>query len=119
MDNNMRTRLAILTVLVGLSTVARASDKSKFYALHDETCRQYLVDRSATATTLPHVAWISGYISAYNRQTPDTYDIANGRPSPEFIPWIDRWCQSNPDKSLGTAMETLTSELAPKRRRSK
>lgn len=115
----MRRELVLLSVLLGLPAVCAASDKSKFYAVHDETCRQYLIDRSATSTTLPHVAWISGYISAYNRQTPDTYDIANGRQSSEIIPWLDRWCKSNPDKSLGKGMEALTSELAPKRRRSK
>jgi hypothetical protein len=115
----MRRKLVLLSVLLGLSAVCAASDKSKFYAVHDETCRQYLIDRRATSTTLPHVAWVSGYISAYNRQTPDTYDIANGRQSSEFIPWLDRWCKSNPEKSLGKGMEALTSELAPKRRRSK
>lgn len=115
----MRMTLMLISTMVMYSAVCAASDKNKFYALHDETCRQYLIDRSATATTLPHVAWLSGYISAFNRQTSDTYDIANGQKSSTFIPWLDRWCQSNPDKSLGSGMEKLTSELSAQRRRSR
>jgi hypothetical protein len=115
----MPARFAFLTALLGASVMCSASDKNKFYAVHDETCKQYLNDRSSTAKTLPHVAWLSGYISAYNRLTPDTYDIASGRQSSDFIPWLDSWCRSNPDKSLGKGMEALTSELAAKRRRSK
>lgn len=115
----MRNRL-ILFGLVGIYSIAGvASDGGGAYALHDETCKQYLIDRTKTATTLPHVAWVSGYISAYNRQTPDTYDIADGKNSANFIPWLDKWCQSNPDKSLGGAMRALTSELMANRRRSK
>lgn len=109
----------LISTMAMYSAICDASDGNKFFALHDETCRQYLIDRSETATTLPHVAWVSGYISAFNRQTPDTYDIANGQKSSNFIPWLDRWCQSNPDKSLGSGMEKLTSELSAHRRRSK
>jgi hypothetical protein len=115
----MQMHWMLLSTLAVYSTISGASDGKKFYALHDETCRQYLIDRSATPTTLPHVAWVAGYISAYNRQTPETYDIANGQKSSNFIPWLDRWCQANPDKSLGSGMEKLTSELAASRRRTK
>lgn len=115
----MQMKWLLLGTMATYSVLCGAADDKKFYALHDETCRQYLIDRAATATTLPHVAWVSGYISAYNRQTPDTYDIANGQKSSSFILWLDRWCQSYPDKSLGSGMEKLTSELAKHRRRSK
>jgi hypothetical protein len=115
----MQIKCLLLGTLATYSAFCGAADNNKFYALHDVICRQYLVDRSATATTLPHVAWVSGYISAYNRQTPDTYDIANGQDSSNFLLWLDLWCQSYPDASLGAGMEKLTSKLATHRRRSK
>ncbi len=115
----MRFSVVLYCATLACSATCLASDKQKFYAAHDETCKQYLIDRSASATTLPHVAWVSGYITAYNRQTPDTYDIANGRKSSDFIPWLDRWCQSNPNQSLAGGMKSLTSEIAASRRRSK
>ena len=106
----MREALLILLCL-SASLNCNASDSGKFYQVFDVTCREYLRDRSSDATTLPHVAWISGYISAFNRQTADTYDIAGGRTPNQFAPWMDRWCQANPEKPLSKAMEVLTTEL--------
>lgn len=113
------TRVLVLTVAVLFMPVAIAGDKERFYAAHDETCGQYLLDRRSTAATLSHVAWVSGYVTAYNRQTPNTYDIMSGRGSSEVIPWLDQWCKLNPSKTLSKAMEALTMDLFSKRQQTR
>lgn len=109
----------VVGIIFIYSSICVASDKNNFYALHDVTCKQYLRDRLTTSTSLPHVAWVSGYISAFNRLVPDNYDIANGKDAKNIMPFIDQWCQANTEKSLGAGMEKLTEDIWIFRRRSK
>ena len=59
--------------------------------------------------------WVSGYVTAYNRWTPNTYDIMGKRDIDSLRGWLDNYCKENPHKSFDDAVGALMSELHPKR----
>jgi hypothetical protein len=59
--------------------------------------------------------WIRGYITAYNSQTPKTFDIKGNADLNSIFLWMDKWCQENPLKDLADGMYDLTNELYPNR----
>jgi len=64
-------------------------------------------------------AWIAGYISAFNTQTPDVFDILGSTDLPSVSLWMDKFCQENPLSSVSVGMRALTDELWPNRKRTK
>ncbi len=66
-----------------------------------------------------HITWIFGYLTAYNRQTPDTYDIKGQTDTEAMLLWLENYCKKNPLDDFADAMELLTDELHPKRIRKK
>lgn len=100
---------------------ASATDKlgESFASVMTITCGDYVEARK-----LPHTlryaqnsAWIAGYITAYNRLTPDTYSIFGNSNLASVELWLDSWCMANPLRNLPNGMEALIVELYPKRHR--
>jgi hypothetical protein len=114
----MRKLMVALALLV-FGSVAWAADKNGIYAKRTESCGPYMKDRKSqnAAKVLNHAVWIFGYVTAYNRQTPDTVDIRGGTEIDGILLWLDNWCKENPSKDMSDAMEAFTNEMHPRRDR--
>ncbi len=66
-----------------------------------------------------HSNWIAGYVTAYNRQTPDTYDIFGQTDISAMLLWLENFCKQKPLVSFAAATWLLTDELHPRRIRKK
>ncbi len=64
-----------------------------------------------------HFSWMLGYITAYNYQTPDTYDVRGQTDTLGILLWLENYCKQTPLTDFTVAMELLTDELHPKRTR--
>ena len=114
----MRKLMVVLALLM-VGSGAWAADKNGNYATRTESCGPYMKDRQSknAAKVLNHAVWIFGYITAYNRQAPDTFDIRGGTEIDGILLWLDNWCKANPTKDMSAAMEAFTKEMYPRRDR--
>lgn len=98
---------------------AWASDKNGDYSVQGATsCGSYIEDRKNNEwAAVADLTWIAGYISAYNRMTPDTYDILGGTDLKGVSLWMENWCKANPLSNVSGGMAALTRELWPRRYR--
>ena len=62
-----------------------------------------------------HFPLILGYITAYNYQAPDTYDVRGQTDTSAILLWLENYCKRNSLAAFAEAMEPLTDELHPKR----
>jgi len=114
-----RLSLVVLVLSFTFTATAMAADKDGSYSTQGaRSCGQWVKDRKhdgweATAD----MAWIAGYISAFNRKTPDVFSILGSTDMEGIILWMDKYCQENPLGELGKGMEFLTYELWPNRKR--
>jgi hypothetical protein len=60
-------------------------------------------------------AWLAGYITAYNLQTPNTNQILGNSDLLGAELWVKNYCEKNPLKNIANAAESLMTELYPKR----
>ena len=60
-------------------------------------------------------SWALGYITAYNYQAPDTYDVRGQTDTSGILLWLENYCKQTPLTDFAQAMELLTDELHPKR----
>jgi hypothetical protein len=112
-------------LLVGLSMtvysgLAQAIDGvGGYWTLNNTTCGQYMEERKNTKSVAyaQTAYWVSGYISAYNRWTPDTYNILAGSDIHSVMQWLENYCRTNPMKNLANGMDDLMVELHPRRLR--
>jgi hypothetical protein len=84
------------------------------------SCGQYVAARDERRTGEHraenlHINWIFGYMTAYNTQTPDTYDIQGQTDLSEILVWLEDYCKQNPLHGFIDAMTLLMDELHPKR----
>ena len=54
--------------------------------------------------------WIAGYLTSYNTNVPDTYDIIGERPAREQLA-VDAYCKEHPDHNFAQLMDARTKEL--------
>ena len=116
-----RPLLAI--ALLALASVAVAADKEgAHWSQRPSTCKEFRdAQRSQEITAAGRNirSWVAGYISAYNRQTADTYNILGITEFDSLIESIDKYCKTNPFKNVAEAMEEITDELHARRYRTK
>jgi hypothetical protein len=60
--------------------------------------------------------WIAGYLTSYNINVPDTYDILGDRPANEQLS-VEVYCKEHPDHSFTQLMDARMKELYFLRRR--
>ena len=65
-----------------------------------------------------YLAWLSGYITAYNAEVSDTYDIMGAKDMPSLLLWLENECRQNPLEEFTKATEHLMIWLYPDRTRS-
>jgi len=108
---------ALVISLLAFSVPGHSSDENGRYAGQTISCGKWVSVREhpeldvSTLESFYNLGWIRGYITAYNSQTPDTYDIQGNTDLESIELWLDNFCKENPLKELGEAMQFLTDEL--------
>lgn len=106
----------IIAVLLLASCSAWGGDSEGRYSGRGIGCGEFIQD-VRNNRTLQCSAWFAGYITAFNRQTADTYNILAGTDLPGVRLWMENYCKQNPLKDIDDGMRQLTSELYPRRHR--
>jgi len=113
--------LIVLVLSFTFATPVTAADKDDRYWVQGRISCGYWVEHRKE-DDWPNTAnqfWVIGYITAYNKQTPDVYNIMGDTDPTSVYLWLDKYCQENPLNMLVEGMEILTYELWPNRKRTK
>ena len=62
------------------------------------------------------LGWIAGYLTSYNMNVPDTYDIIGDRPALQQI-GVESYCTEHPNDNFAQLMGARVNELYLMRRR--
>jgi len=116
-----RLSLIVLVLSFTFAAPVTAADKDGLFSVQgNRSCGLWVKDRKESDwEDIADRSWIVGYITAYNSQTPDVFDILNKTDTQSVFLWMDKYCQENPLSSLVKGMEQLTIELWPNRKRTK
>ena len=115
----LMNRIFLALTLVMCACPIFAADKDRAYgSQRPASCRDFLKvyradDRRPEFEPVRN--WIAGYITAYNRQTPDTYDIVGTSDFEHVLQSVERHCKDDPFSNVGAAMEAVTADLYPTR----
>lgn len=105
----MRKHLIFLLIIFSSQVLAEKSNPS-FYGMGGQSCGSYVYamqsSESIPTTEFLHklefLAWIGGYLSAFNALSPNM-DIGSDLHGP--TEWINLYCKNNPMKSVYQATE--------------
>ena len=112
--------LLITTLLLATARDGLAADSGGQYVVYgNRTCWDYIVyaDTGNPVELEKYLVWISGYVTAYNRLTPDTLTVLGGGDLNMAMIWLAQWCRANPKSAMDAAMHALTQEFHPRRHR--
>jgi hypothetical protein len=116
-------RLLFALGLCLVTTWALAADQDgSYFSQRPESCREFrrVQGSDERSPTLLYIrGWVSGYLTAYNRQTTDTYDVLGLTDFDAALRFIDGYCKAHPLDNLTAAMEALTEDLYPRRHRTR
>lgn len=122
MDNIMNKRLLIVLVIIlsfPLNTLA--ADKGKNFAakgLAAASCSSFVEEREKRSQTYGEaLAWLTGFISAYNYLAPDTYDVAPWQSVELLSSLLASHYKENPKESIFIATDRLLNSIAEDRLR--
>ena len=79
-----------------------------------EACQTFLQARS-NGLDLPYRHWLTGYLTAVNKLTKATVDIQGTTEIDGLLWWLDQYCIKYRHHSFSRAVESLVTELYPKR----
>ncbi len=79
-----------------------------------ESCQTFLHARS-NGLDLPYRHWLTGYLTAVNKLTKDTVDIRGTTDIDGMMGLLEQYCMKHRHHSFSHAMESLVSDLYPKR----
>ena len=112
--------LATLLLCWLLSTAWAADIRGNHTDYAVPTCRTYLgaaARMSARKESDPvdpqytrAWGWIAGYLTSYNTNVPDTFDIICERPARDQLA-VEAYCREHPDHSFVQLMDARTKEL--------
>ena len=114
-------RLLVLGLTLASTALWGMDMEGRFSTQGARSCGQYVEaarDKKISLGYAATEAWVAGYITAYNSETRDTYDILGASDLKSAMLWLENWCNSNPLRNMGDAMQSLTAELHPRRHRS-
>lgn len=118
-----RILFALIFCGTAVSAPAVAADnEGAYWSQRPESCREFRRVTSSDKRTpaLMNIrGWIAGYLTAYNRQTPDTYDILGLSEFEAAMQSIENFCKAHPLENLTAAMEALTEEFHARRHQTK
>jgi hypothetical protein len=118
-----RHALALALVLTAsAASVSAADTDGAYWSQRPETCRNFVRFIAANERKTEMIAvrnWVAGYLSAYNRQTPQTYDITGLSDFEQVLRRVERFCKDNQFADVGEAMAAITEELHATRHQTK
>ena len=91
---------------------AQSNDGALGFGL--ESCQTFLQARS-NGLDLPYRHWLTGYLTAVNKLTKDTVDIRGRTDIDGMLGLLEQYCIKNRQHSFSHAMESLVTDLYPKR----
>ena len=92
-----------------LAAAAHAADAAGNYAIWGvgrASCHQYSSAKNATERDR-FKTYLTGYLTAFNTVTTDTYDATANKPLGESVAWLDDYCQLHPIESFDRAIQQL------------
>ena len=106
----------ILLLLVMPVPGSSGGAKGNYVALGfgSEACQTFLQARS-NGLDLPYRHWLTGYLTAVNKLTKDTVDIRGTTDIDGMLELLEHYCIKNPLHAFSRAMESLMTDLYPKR----
>jgi hypothetical protein len=110
--------LVPILLLVCMPVPVRSSDaQGNFVALGFglESYQTFLQARSNNLD-LPYRHWLTGYPTAVNKLTKETVDIRGTTESDGMLWVLEQYCIKHRDHSFSRAVESLVTDLYPKRR---
>jgi hypothetical protein len=115
----MDTRALATALIVAFASPAMAADEDGDFAVKGaglEPCKAYLSAReNESPEYLVYRTWLNGFVTGYNMQTADTYDVAPLHSIDDLSAALARVCQNNPDKPLINAAAGVVQGLQPAR----
>jgi len=112
---------AILVLSALVIARADAADQNNVFGVRGvgtATCSRYLEVRNLNNDeSQAYVHWLTGFLTAYNWQTPDTYDIA---PTSQYnsnglLRFMDLYCGQSPRKRIIDAAMSFVNAIHEKR----
>ena len=106
---------------VALVLTASAASAGAFHVLGAgvDSCGSYLNYRQipdADAIPMNTLAWLEGYLTAYNRYVAKGGDALAGKLDVAALQdWLDAYCKANPSDDIVTAAKTLIEQRKPRR----
>ncbi len=79
-----------------------------------EMCQTFLQARS-NSLDLPYRHWLTNYLTAVNKLTKETVDIRGQTDIDGMLGLLEHYCITHPSHSFSRAVESLVTELYPKR----
>lgn len=110
-------RITILLILLLTGGNGIADDGKGNYAIWgvgNNSCFSYLKARENNDFDA-YKLYLTGYLTAYNALTPDTFRISGTMDMDGIIEWIDNYCKSKQLDGFLGAISAYTSENAGKR----
>ena len=113
--------LASLSIVGMLATGAFAASADGTYAAKGagpQNCDQFVKERDARSNNyFRFLGWIEGYISYYNKATPDTTDVLSWQTSELADFLLSNFCKANPAERFSSAVDIMLNALYPSRLR--
>ena len=116
LGNLMKRTIIAFLLLSSMCPAWSADNTGGYFSRGAQSCGAFLDDWKK-GQMLGYSAWIAGYITAFNRLEPNTYNIAHQDTQGSLLLWMENYCRQNPLKDLDDGMTQLTLELYPRRQR--
>jgi hypothetical protein len=105
----------LLAIALTLQTSAASAAAFHVLGAGVDSCGSYLNYRQipdAEAVTMNTLAWLEGYLTAYNKYVAKGGDVLAGKFDVNSIQdWLDNYCKANPSDDINTATKNLVDEL--------
>ncbi len=104
--------MAVSSIVCGASQNGEFSLKGLGY----NSCKEFNSARDLRSNDYyQFIGWLEGYLSAYNRFTPDTINIAPWQSTELLANLLEIHCMENPNTPYSVAIDRMIAELVPSR----
>ena len=121
MGTIMKRVLLVLLIACSIPLNAWAADKDNNFGAKGIAalpCATFVEERKALTPLYGEaMAWLTGYLSAYNYLTPDTYAVAPWQGPELLLSLMASHCVKHPEESLFHATNTLINSISEERLR--
>lgn len=111
--------LALCALLSHPAGAALAADGDSKFAMKGAgflPCQVYVSERGKRSELYYMIGgWVEGYVSAYNRLTPDTFDVLSFESLELLLAVMHEHCEANPDDRLHAVLGAMIEQMAPDR----